>query len=408
MQNMEEKYRQFQEKLKDVKNADELFGKNGLLTDLMKDTVQTLLEAELTHHLGYPKNLKIFTPGTNKRNGTYSKKLRTGSGETEIIVPRDREGTFEPQIIPKYQTRTNELDRKIISMYAKGMTVSDINEHLGEMYGIEVSDPMISQITDKIIPSIVEWQNRTLEEVYPIIFLDAVHFKIRDENAVKCKAAYIVLGINPQGKKDILGIWVGEEEGAKFWLSVLTDLQNRGVKDVLIACCDNLSGFSEAIKSIYPQTIIQKCVVHQIRNSLKYILSKDQKVFLTELKTVYKAVTKNEAETNLLKLSDKWEKKYPLVIKSWQNNWEELSAYFEYSPDIRKIIYTTNAIEGLNRQIRKVTKNKTVFPTRTALEKSLYLAVQDIMKRWTSPIQNWAQIISQLMIHFPNRINLGL
>jgi len=293
-------------------------------------------------------------------------------------------------------------------MYAKGMTVSDINEHLGEMYGIEVSDPMISQITDKIIPLIVEWQNRTLDEVYPIIFLDAVHFKIRDEHAVKCKAAYIVLGINSQGKKDILGIWVGEEEGAKFWLSVLTDLQNRGVKDLLIACCDNLTGFSEAIKSIYPQTIIQKCVVHQIRNSLKYILSKDQKIFLAELKTVYKAATKNEAETNLLNLSEKWEKKYPLVIKSWQNNWEELSAYFEYSPDIRKIIYTTNAIEGLNRQIRKVTKNKTVFPTRTALEKSLYLAAQDIMKRWTSPIQNWAQIISQLMIHFPNRINLGL
>jgi len=280
---------------------------------------------------------------------------------------------------------------------------------LADMYGIEITDPMISQITDKIIPQIQEWQTRKLEKLYPIIYLDAIHFKVRGEGTVSTKAAYIVLGIDLNGKKDILGMWIGDEEGAKFWLAVLTELNSRGVEDILIACCDNLSGFSEAIKSVFPKTIIQKCVVHQIRNSLKYIVSKDQKAFLGDLKKVYRAATKQEAEMNLLDLGEHWGKKYPLVIKSWENNWSELSAYFEFSAPIRKIIYTTNAIEGLNRQIRKVTKNKSVFPTRMSLEKILFLVTGDIMKRWKDrPIPNWAQTISQLAIQFPDRINLGL
>jgi putative transposase len=410
MQNIDPKILAFYEKLKDVKSVEELIGRNGLITDLFKDTIQTMLQSELTDKLGYPKNLKVLAPSTsNKRNGSYGKKIRTSFGETQIEVPRDRNGEFEPQIIQKHQSNTNELERKIISMYGKGMTVSDLNEHLADMYGIEVTDPMISQITDKIIPQIQEWQARKLEKIYPIIYLDAIHFKVRGEGTVSTKAAYIVLGIDLNGKKDILGMWIGEEEGAKFWLAVLTELNSRGVEDILIACCDNLSGFSEAIKSVFPKTIIQKCVVHQIRNSLKYIVSKDQKAFLSDLKKVYRASTKQEAEMNLLYLGERWGKKYPLVIKSWENNWSELSAYFEFSYPIRKIIYTTNAIEGLNRQIRKVTKNKSVFPTRMSLEKILYLVTGDIMKRWRDrPISNWAQTISQFVIQFPDRINLGL
>lgn len=410
MQNIDPKILAFQEKLKDVKSIEDLIGRNGLITDLFKDTIQNLLQAELTNQIGYPKNLKLLAPGVNnKRNGSFNKKLRTSFGETTIEVPRDRNGEFEPQIIQKHQSNTNELERKIISMYGKGMTVSDLNEHLADMYGIEVTDPMISQITDKIIPQIHDWQTRKLENLYPIVYLDAIHFKVRDEGKVSTKAAYIALGVDLSGKKDILGIWVGEEEGAAFWLSVLTELNSRGVQDILIACCDNLGGFSEAIGSIFPKTIIQKCIIHQIRNSLKYIVSKDQKEFLTDLKKVYRADTKNEAESNLLALADKWEKKYPLVIKSWENNWTELSAYFDYSRSIRKIIYTTNAIEGTNRQIRKVTKNKSVFPTCTSLEKMLFLAASDIMKRWNNrPLANWAQTISQLAIHFPERIKLGL
>ena len=409
MQNIDPKVLAFYEKLKDVKSIEELVGKNGLINDLLKDTIQNLLEAELTNKLGYPKNLKILAPKVNnKRNGSFNKKIRTSFGETNIQVPRDRNGEFEPQIIQKHQSNTNELERKIISMYGKGMTVSHLNEHLAEMYGIEVTDPMISHITDKIIPCIQEWHNRPLEEMYCIGYMDAIHFKVREDGVVKNKAAYLVLGITVSGKKDLLGIWIGEEEGAKFWLQVLNDLQSRGVKDFLIICCDNLKGFSEAIKAVYANTVIQKCVIHQIRNSLKYIASKDQKAFMADLKTVYRASTKDEAEKNLILLDEKWGKKYEIVLRSWKSNWEELSAYFQYSPSIRKMIYTTNAIEGLNRQIRKVTKNKSVFPTRTALEKMLYLATQDIMKKWTSPLQNWSQTIAQLVIQFPERINLSI
>lgn len=407
----EEQFRKFQERINNATSIGDLTGKNGAITELFKDTLQSMLEAEMTNHLGYPKNMKILAPKavSDKRNGHYKKKIRSDLGEMTIDIPRDRDGDFEPRLVEKYQSNVNELERKIISMYGKGMTVSDLNEHLAEMYGIQVTDPMISQITDKIIPEIKEWHSRKLEKTYPIVYLDGLHHKVRENGSVDSKAAYIILGIDLDGKKDILGIWIGEEEGAKFWLKVLTEIQARGVEDILIACCDNLSGFSEAIHAVFPKTVIQKCVVHQIRNSLKYIVSKDQKEFIADLKKVYRASTKDEAEQNLLGLSEKWKEKYPLVIKSWENNWLELSAYFEYTPSIRKIIYTTNAIEGLNRQFRKVTKTKSVFPTRMALEKILYLAGKDIMKRWNGKQQpNWAQTISQLSIHFPDRVNLQL
>ena len=400
---------EFFEKAGEIKNIDELFGRDGLLANLVKGTVEGMLEAEMTNHLGYPKNKKILSPGgKNKRNGYSRKKLRTSSGDVQVEIPRDREGGFEPQIIPKHQANTSEFDNKIISMYAKGMTVSDINEHVADMYGVELSDTMISQITDKVFPQVSEWQNRTLDQVYPIVHLDAIHFKVREDGRVKSKAAYVIMGVNIEGKKDILGIWVGEEEGAKFWLAVLTDIQNRGVQDILIACCDNLKGFSEAIKTIFPKADIQKCIVHQIRNSLRYIVSKDSKEFLVDLKKVYKAATKDGAETNLLKLGEKWEKKYPLVIKSWNNNWDELSTYFDYAAEIRRIIYTTNPIESFNRQLRKVTKNKSVFPSNKAVEKMLFLVTRDVTKKWTMPVQNWATIISQLAIHFPDRLKLKI
>lgn len=409
MKDFDTKILEFQEKAKGVRSIDELLGKNGLITDLFRDMIQNLMEAEMTNLLGYPKNQKILAPrSSNKRNGSYQKRLQTSMGETIIEVPRDREGEYEPKILPKYQSKTNELERKIISMYGKGMTVSDLNTHLSEMYGVEITDPMISQITDKILPQIQEWQARPLDPTYCIVYLDAIHFKVRENGVVKSKAAYLALGITISGKKDLLGIWIDEEEGAKFWLQVLTDLQSRGVKDILIICCDNLKGFTQAIQSIYPETIIQKCVIHQIRNSLKYIASKDQKLFIADLKLVYKAPTKEEAERNLDLLEEKWGEKYAIVLRSWRTNWGELSAYFQYTTAIRRMIYTTNAIEGLNRQIRKVTKNKTIFPTRTSLEKMLYLATQDIMKKWDTPIQDWAQTIAQLAIHFPNRISLSL
>jgi transposase-like protein len=295
-------------------------------------------------------------------------------------------------------------------MYGKGMTVADTNDHLADLYGISASDALISEITNKIIPEISLWQNRPLRKVYPIVYIDAIHYKIREDGKIKTKAIYIVIAIDLEGHKDILGIWIGHGEGesAKFWLKVLQDLQSRGVQDILILCCDNLSGISEAVKAIFPKAIIQKCIIHQIRNSLKYIASKDQRPFISDLKKVYKAENRDEAELNLLSLEEKWGDKYGIVIKSWQNNWEELSTYFEYSPAIRKMIYTTNAIEGTNRQFKKVTKNRAVFPSQMALMKLLFLAMQDITKKWTMPIRGWPQIISQLKIHFGDRVPLKI
>ena len=398
----------FQEKIKDARSVEDLIGREGIITDLFKDTLQTMLEAEATQHLGYPKGARQIKKGKNKRNGSSAKKIRSSYGEAVLNVPRDREGSFEPQIIEKYQKNTSELEDKIISMYGRGMTVSDLNEHLSDLYGIHVSDPLISTITDKIWPQVEEWRTRPLESVYPIVFIDAIHLKVREDGRVKNKAVYLIIGYSSEGKKEILGMWIGEAESSKFWLKVLTELKGRGVSDILILCCDNLKGLSEAIQASFPETIIQKCIVHQIRNSLKYIASKDQKEFMTDLKLVYRAVTKDEAESNLLKLDEKWGDKYAIVLKSWNNNWEELSAYFRFDAHIRKLIYTTNPIESYNRQLRKVTKNRGVFPTDKSVMKLLYLATQNISRKWTMPRQNWTQIIAQLNIHFPDRIKLDI
>ena len=398
----------FQEKLKDAKSVEDLIGREGIITDLFKDTLQSMLEAEATRHLGYPKGARELKRGKNKRNGTSSKKVRSSFGETVLDIPRDREGSFEPQIMEKYQKNTNELEDKIISMYGRGMTVSDINEHLADMYGIEASDPLISTITDKIWPQVEEWRSRSLEEVYPIVFIDAIHLKVREDGRVKTKAVYLIIGYNTEGLKEVLGMWIGEAESASFWLQVLTELKERGVKDILILCCDNLTGLSEAIKTAYPETKVQKCIVHQIRNSLKYIASKDQKAFLADLKTVYRASTKDEAENNLLQLDETWGEKYAIVLRSWNNNWEELSQYFQFDSHIRKLIYTTNPIEGYNRQLRKVTKNRGVLPTDKSVMKLLFLATRNITKKWSMPRQNWAQTIAQLNIHFPDRMKLNI
>jgi len=378
-----------------------LFGKDGAFAPMLKSFIEKALEAEMTSHLS--------TSCNNKRNGKGKKTIKSSLGSFEISTPTDRKSSFEPELIKKRQTILAEnLSEKIIGLYGLGMSLRDISAHIKEMYDSDISHTVLSQITDKIIPDIKAWQNRPLESVYCIVWLDAMHYKVKNDGKVIHKALYNILGVNKDGKKEILGMYISESEGANFWLQVLTDLSHRGLKDILIACTDNLKGFSQAILSIYPKTQIQKCIVHQIRNSLKYIASKDQKEFLKDLKLVYKAINKDVAEEQLLLLAEKWEKKYPVVIESWNNNWEELSAYFEYTAPIRRIIYTTNAVEGFHRQVRKVTKTKGAFPNDMALLKLVYLATKNIEKKWTSPLQNWSLTIQQFYIKFGDRIPLDI
>lgn len=385
-----------------------LTGKNGIFSGMIKDILETALSEELNQHLGQEKQ-ELSNDFNNRKNGFNSKTLKTRESAFTLEAPRDRNSSFEPQIIKKGQTvLTDELDNKIIALCGLGMGYRDISSHMEEIYGIEISKSSITAITDKILPRIKEWQNRPLDEIYPIIFLDAMHFKCSENNVVVSKAFYTVLGVNQEGKKDVLGLYLSESEGANFWLSVLTDLQNRGVKDILIACIDGLKGFPDAINSIFPKTEIQLCIIHQIRNSLKYVASKDQKEFMVDLKEVYKANSKDLAEEKLLELEEKWGKKYSLVLKSWNNNWHNLSGYFKYPAEIRKMIYTTNAVEGLHRQIRKVTKTKGSFTSQAALEKLIYLAIQNISKKWNMPIPNWSLIIGQLDIFFTDRLKLDL
>lgn len=386
-----------------------LTGKDGIFSHMIKEILETALNEELNQHLAKEKS-DLGNNFNNRKNGHNSKTLKTRESSFILDAPRDRNASFEPQIVKKNQTvLTEELDDKIIALYGLGMSYRDISGHIEEIYGIEISKSSITAITDKILPKIREWQNRPLDEIYPIIFLDAMHFKCTEGSAVVSKAFYTVLGINQEGKKDVLGLYLSENEGANFWLSVLTDLQNRGVKDVLIAAIDGLKGFPEAINSIFPKTEIQLCVIHQIRNSLKYIASKNQKEFMTDLKLVYKANSKDLAEVRLIDLEEKWGKKYPLVLKSWNNNWHNLSGYFKYSTEIRKMIYTTNAVEGLHRQIRKVTKTKGAFTSQAALEKLIYLAIKNIAKKWNNqPVQNWSLIVGQLDIFFAGRLKLDL
>lgn len=353
----------------------------------------------------YERNNGEANEEQNYRNGYSSKNVRTSFGDVDIDIPRDRKSEFEPKIVKKYETVCSELDKKIISLYAHGMTVSDISAEMNELYGINVSDSMISKITDKVMASATAWQNRVLDSIYPIIYLDAVHFKVRQDGKIVSKAAYICMGIDLEGYKDILGIWIGESEGAKFWLGVCNDLKNRGVKEVLIACMDGLKGLPEAIKSVYPDVSIQSCIIHQIRNSIKYVASKDKKEFMKDLKCVYKATTEKSALENLDILKEKWGKQYGIVIDSWYNNWDKLSTYFEYSPEIRRIIYTTNALEGFNRQLRKYTKNRTVFPTDDALRKALYLSTEVVIEKWTSPSPNWGLTLVQLELRFAEKLS---
>ena len=375
----------YQAEVRKCKTMEDVVGKNGLMQKLFKDIIQQLLEAEMEEHLGRERHERSNETNPNYRNGYSSKTIESSFGEVGLDIPRDRKAQFEPKVVKKYENVCNELDKKIIGLYACGMSVRDIQSEMEELYGIDVSPSMISKITDKVVEAAAEWQSRELDEIYPIVYMDAMHFKVRDDNKIVSKAAYICMALDMKGKKDILGIWIGESEGAKFWLSVCNDLKNRGVDDILIACMDGLKGLPEAIKTVYPDVSIQTCIVHQIRNSLKYIASKDQREFMKDLKSVYRAFNEETALKNLDILKEKWYSKYSVVIDSWYNNWSNLNTYFEYPHEIRRIIYTTNALEGFNRQLRKYTKVRTVFPTDESLRKSLYLSTMKIMEKWTSP-----------------------
>ena len=378
---------------------------NTFFKDMMKVMIEEFYQGELEEELGYTKYDYRNKDSNNSRNVYSSKKLKSSAGKIEVNVPRDRNGEYEPQVIKKHQnTIGQDLEAKIISMYAKGMTTSDIESHIEEIYGYQVSDSSITRITDKILPLVKEWQTRPLEAIYPIIFMDAIHYHVRSEGQIVKKAVYITIGISSSGEKDVIGMWVGENESAKFWLSKLNELKSRGVEDILIACVDELTEFSNAIDAIYPQTQIKQCIIHQIRSSTQFVSYKDIKVLIADLKLEYKATTEESALLNLELFDEKWGKKYPKIAISWKNNWPRLSTYFKYPQEVRTLIYTTNTIEGYNRQLRKVTKNKSVFPTDDSLLKMLYLATQDITKKWTSRQRDWGQIISQLQIYFEGRI----
>jgi transposase-like protein len=386
---------------KECKTVDDVQAK---LRDLFGQTIEQLLEAEIDEHLGYVKHSQAGDNSGNSRNGYSKKTLKTRSGKTEIAVPRDRNGEFEPQVIRKYKTTASELEDQIIAMYAKGLSTRDIEAHIRDIYGVNISPTLVSRITDKIMPEIAEWQSRPLEKVYPIVFLDAIHFKVRQDGRVINKAAYTVMALTLTGYKDILGIWIGENESASFWLSVCNDLHNRGVEDILIVAKDGLSGFSEAIKAVFPRAEQQLCIIHQIRNTLKYASSKNKEPLMADLKKVYRAVTLEQAEVAFEQFKATWGIQYPVIVRSWEKNWAELTTFFKYPGEIRRIIYTTNTIEGYHRQLRKATKTKVVYPSDDALRKVIYLATRDISKRWDKQVREWGMCLSQLMVYFGERL----
>ena len=397
----------YNSEVKKFKTIDDVLGKNGLVQRLVKDVLENILEAEMDEHLGrdkYQRQSDIEPGERNYRNGYSQKNLRSSFGDVDLDIPRDRKAEFEPQIIKKYETVCNELDKKIISLYAKGMTTSDIQAEIEDLYGITISPSMVSKITDKVIATATEWQNRMLDKIYPIVYLDAMYFKVRSNGKIVNKAVYICLGYTMEGYKDILGIWVDEAEGAKFWLGICNDLKNRGVKEILIACMDGLKGLPQAIQTVFPSANIQTCIVHQIRNSIKYIASKDKKSFMKDLKEVYKAATEELALAQLDKLKETWGNSYGMVIDSWYNNWNNLSTFFDFSPRIRKMIYTTNSLEGFNRQVRKYTKSRTIFPTDESLNKCVYLATMEIMEKWTQPVPNWGATLAELTLFFTEEL----
>ena len=385
--------------LQALREGKDVGGKDGFLTPLIKQLTEAAMKAELEAHIEQDDL-------PNRKNGSSSKTMKSASGEFELNTPRDRSGTFDPQVIKKHQTHlTDELERKIIALFALGNSYQDIRNHIADMYDMRLSNGTINAITDKLIPELQAWRERDLEAIYPIVWLDAIHYKIKDNGRYATKAIYTILGLNIEGKKELLGLYLSDQEGAHHWLSVLTDLNNRGVKDILIACIDGLKGFPEAIETIFPRTEIQHCIVHQIRNSVKYVASKNQRAFIADLKYVYKAATLNAAELALNDLEDKWGDKYPMVLKSWRTKWPTLSTYFKYPENVRKAIYTTNAVEAVHRQFRKLTKTKGGFPNENSLFKLLYAGILKASERWTHPVQNWNLTLSQLAIHFEGRLD---
>jgi putative transposase len=398
-------FKQMQAKaLEQLRTGQSLTGKDGVFAPLIKKFIEEVLEGEISHYLDEDERLK-----GNKRNGKKSKRIKSIAGEFDIVTPQDRHSKFEPQYIPKRVTvLADNLAPQIIALYGLGNSFRDISSHIKKMYNVEISHSTLSEITDRVIPLVKDWQNRALDELYPIVWLDAMHYKVRNEGRVVSRAVYNILAINSKGYKEVIGIYVSESEGAKFWLNVLTDLKARGVKDILICCIDNLTGFAEAINSVFPHSEVQLCILHQVRNSLGYVIHKDKPEFTKDMKKIYRAVNKSQAEIELDNLDERWGKKYPMIIKSWRTNWENLTTFYQYDTHIRKTIYTTNPVEGYNRQLRKVTKTKGPFPNDMALLKLLYLAIENICEKWTQPVHNWALTAQQLNIRFGDRMKIDI
>ena len=390
--------------LADYRKPEDLIGEHGLLKQLTKVLVEAALETEMIDHLGHGKNEPVENPAGNTRNGKSKKTLKGEFGELPIEIPRDRHGTFEPLLIPKHQTRWTGFDDKILSLYARGMTVREIQSHLEEMYGTEVSPTLISSVTDAVIDEVKAWQARPLDTLYPIVYLDCIHVKVRD-GSVRVKAVYLAIGINMSGEKEVLGLWIAQTEGAKFWLQVVTELKNRGVQDIFIACVDGLKGFPEAIEAVYPHAAVQLCIVHMVRNSLNYVSWKMRAEVAADLKRIYTASTADEAEQRLGEFEDKWDDAYLPISQSWRRNWARIIPFFDYPPEIRKVIYTTNAIESVNMSLRKITKNRGSFPSDEALLKLFYLALRNISKKWTMPIRDWKAALTRFTIQFDDRMN---
>jgi putative transposase len=390
--------------LANYKKPEDLIGEHGILKQLTKRLVERALEVELAEHLGHARHEPVANPAGNTRNGKSKKTLKGEFGELPIEIPRDRHGNFEPQIIAKHQTRWNGFDDKILSLYARGMTVREIQAHLAEMYGTEVSPTLISSVTDAVIEDAKAWQSRPLDVVYPIVYLDCIHIKVRDAGTVRTKAIYLALGLNLSGEKELLGLWIAQTEGAKFWLQVVTELKNRGVQDIFIACVDGLKGFPEAIETVYPKTAVQLCIVHLVRYSLNYVSWKLRKAVAADLRTIYTAATVEEAEIRLDEFEVKWGADFPSIIQSWRRNWARIIPFFDYPPEIRRIIYTTNAIESVNMSLRKITKNRAAFPSDEAVLKLFYLALMNISQKWTMPLQNWKAALNRFSIMFEDRM----
>lgn len=390
--------------LKNYKKPEDLIGENGLLKQLTKQLLERAMAAEMTEHVGYDKHDAVGHNSGNSRNGKSAKTIKGTFGELALETPRDRNGTFEPQIIEKHQTRFTGFDKNILSLYSRGLSTREIQQHLEEIYGVEVTAGLISSVTDEVLDEVKTWQNRQLEAVYPIMYLDAIQFKVRDNGHVRNKAIYLAIGVTIEGYKEVLGLWIAQTEGAKFWLQVVTELKNRGVTDIFIACVDGLKGFPEAIESVFPQTEVQLCIVHLVRHSLNYVGWKQRKEVARDLKLIYTAATDLEAEQRLADFSLKWDAKFPMIAKSWRGNWTRVIPFFAHPPEIRKVIYTTNAIESLNMSLRKVTKARGSFPHDEAVSKLLYLALRNIAKKWTKPLAGWKDALNRFAIIYENRL----